>query len=680
MGVSRNLPKIIPMKCNPTVSPWRLAMLLTVFWVPLWSALAEEFHVATAQELQNALTQAAANGSDDTIHVAAGYYAGNFNFNSAEAGSLTLQGEAGTSNTNITIDSGGTGISMNLYSSANAAFTVKGLTFLRNGGTGLRMATGTGTGGELVIQGCRMLGVQGSGGQGFAIESGRSALISHCLIAESDGRGGSAVGIRGTVTVTETTFRNNRLFAADVGGFWASAEEGIELRESTFAGNSSKWVHPHGGGRTGGARCVAAAIVVVGCRFEGNTCEGEGGGATLSARGSVLLERNTFIGNAGGDVGSVTIDSPEIAIRSNQFSGNLARGVGAAGLYQSDYGEAAVATIEGNTFDGNSGSDGGGLSWVGRIARVTENLFTANSATHEGGGLWLSGSVELLRNTIRANRGGHGGGVFVRGDASLSANVILGNESETGEGGGLAVSGPSVKLENNLIAKNRAKEAGAGAWLNAESALTMVNNTVTENSAQGHGGGVAFWVGGTSEILNVFNNIIWGNTAVGPGADVFLSGTGQRKEFRLNNAHGMHGVWDLADNNLDVAPLFYDPVNGDYHLRAGSRCINAGTNGAPALPSVDLDGNPRIQGIVDLGAYEFSNSAVHPADTNLNWAIEEDEFVTYAAAWKSDQLWGSQPAPILADFVTRAGYLKGKGGVYTNDGSALPLNWKPVTP
>jgi hypothetical protein len=71
------------------------------------NSYAVDFHVATAQDLQNALTSAAADGADDNIYLAAGYYTGNFNFNSAENYSLTIQGEPGTTNTAITIDGAG---------------------------------------------------------------------------------------------------------------------------------------------------------------------------------------------------------------------------------------------------------------------------------------------------------------------------------------------------------------------------------------------------------------------------------------------------------------------------------------------------------------------------------------------------------------------------------------------
>ncbi|MFC1981783.1 choice-of-anchor Q domain-containing protein [Chloroflexota bacterium] len=65
----------------------------------------------------------------------------------------------------------------------------------------------------------------------------------------------------------------------------------------------------------------------------------------------------------------------------------------------------------------------------------------------------------------------------------------------------------------------------------------------------------------------------------------------------------------LADptTNINEDPMFVDPDNGDYHLQAGSPCINAGTsNGAP---DDDLEGNTR-DGSPDMGAYEFGATVV----------------------------------------------------------------------
>jgi hypothetical protein len=234
-----------------------------------------------------------------------------------------------------------------------------------------------------------------------------------------------------------------------------------------------------------------------------------------------------------------------------------------------------------------------------------------------------------------------------------------------------------LKLFNNVFSGNDAT-TGGGMWIRAASSNILVNNTVTENSAA-NGGGVVFQVDGVVEKLYVYNNIIWGNVASGNGGDVYLAGTGLRKEFMHNDAHSLYGVWDLAQDNLDVAPIFFDPVNANYHLRNTSLCINAGNNAAPELPSTDMDGEARIQNVtVDMGAYEFSNTDKHPADLDDNWTISDGEYTAYAAAWKNDQTWARQPVPIPADYVTRAGYLKANGGAYHNDGGGgKPLCWKP---
>jgi parallel beta-helix repeat protein len=319
---------------------------------------------------------------------------------------------------------------------------------------------------------------------------------------------------------------------------------------------------------------------------------------------------------------------------------------------------------------------------------LTGNTFTGNSASGGGGGgayySGSSGTVTLTGNTFTGNSANSGGGAYCfssSGTVTLTGNSFNLNAAITG--GGFDVDGSTVRLLDNLFVKNSQSSSsskGGGVWVRA-TALDMINNTVTANTAAGSGGGVAFQVDGVTEVLHVYNNIIWGNTAGSTGADVHLVGTGSRKEFLFNDAHDMYGVWDIAVNNLDVAPLFFDPVNGDYHLRNTSACVNAGTNGAPQLPATDLDGGARIaNGTVDMGCYEFGNTIPHPADVNNDWVITDAEYTAYAAAWKNDQTWNPGPNPIPADYVTRAGYLKANGGAYHNDGSTRPTCWKPGAP
>ena len=62
-----------------------MPVVLAMFVVNI--ARAVDYHVATVQDLQNALTLAANDGADNNIYVTNGYYTGNFNYNSANVNS-----------------------------------------------------------------------------------------------------------------------------------------------------------------------------------------------------------------------------------------------------------------------------------------------------------------------------------------------------------------------------------------------------------------------------------------------------------------------------------------------------------------------------------------------------------------------------------------------------------------
>jgi hypothetical protein len=207
-----------------------------------------------------------------------------------------------------------------------------------------------------------------------------------------------------------------------------------------------------------------------------------------------------------------------------------------------------------------------------------------------------------------------------------------------------------------------------------------VNNTFYGNSSlNGNGGGLYLDGSSVTSYNYVHNNIIWGNTASGAGGDVYVVSGGALRSLYNNDYHSMGGLWDVAVNNIDVAPLFMDQLRGDYHLRANSLCINAGNNSAPGLPLVDKDGNVRIgDGVVDMGCYEQATTDWHPADVNTNWTITSAEFNAYAQAWTNNSAWSTGPNPILMDYVTRAGFLtQTNSGNYTNSGGGKPLNWNP---
>jgi hypothetical protein len=144
-------------------------------------------------------------------------------------------------------------------------------------------------------------------------------------------------------------------------------------------------------------------------------------------------------------------------------------------------------------------------------------------------------------------------------------------------------------LDNCTLTGNSASMDGGGA-----SGGTLNNCTLTGNSAN-FGGGAS---GGT---LN--NCIVWNNVAL-EGNDYSSIGSIR---------YSCTAPLPEGEGNISEDPRFTDADNGDFRLRAGSPCINAGTNEL-VVGSVDLDGNPRIyNGRVEMGAYEFmmtQNSSV----------------------------------------------------------------------
>ena len=692
------------------------ALLACLAMLAATAAQAVDFHVATAQDLQNALTSAAGNGANNNIWLTNNYYTGNFNYNSSAATSLTVLTEPGVTNTQVTIDGAGGGRCLNITCSGSSGnVTVSNITFVRNCGSSsigaLRIA-GSG-GGTTVVDGCRFLSLTNSLGMGLEIPSGLNTTVRNCTVigktsgSAYDGDGINISGVTGTTLICNSTIAGN--YQGDGAHITASAV--LTLTNNTFQSNYNRGLYfypatgtkvaqvlvtnnvfnangPSGGYNYGASFNNFGTLTNSGNIFSGN----KGGGLNVNSGNTAAIAGNTFYGNGiyntyyGGACFSIL---NAVIVTGNSFSGNSA-GIGGGGAY---FSSVTTNIVAGNTFSGNSddSTSGGGAVYVystsgGSITTISNNVFSANTIVGPGGavGVSSSGTVNLSGNTFTGNScsGNYGGGAayLTGGTNIITGNTFKQNSSAYG-GGAIYAAAPTITISDNLVVNNSQSGAsltGGGIFVNASATLNMINNTIFGNTSGGGGGGASFQVSGAVELLNVYNNIIWGNSATGNGADVYLVGTGQKKLLMYNDANGMYGVWDNALPLLNVDPKFFDAVNGDYHLQTNSPCLNYGTNGT-FLPLTDLDGNTRTNnaGQVDLGCYEFNNTAAHPADANTNFVITAAEYANYAAAWKAGQSWTNGPNPIPADYVTRAGYLMTNSGTYHNDGSARPTNWKP---
>ncbi len=271
--------------------------------------------------------------------------------------------------------------------------------------------------------------------------------------------------------------------------------------------------------------------------------------------------------------------------------------------------ETEASIVDGFTITNGKGRDGGGVYCDESDPTITNCLITRNTATADGGGIYCYLSAPTITNcVITQNTGSDGGGIhcYFGSDPTIMNCTITANTSyRAGDGGGLYLYKSDPTVINCLIARNTAINGRGGAFYSyLSSDTTMTNCTITGNIADGEG--AVYIQDGNIKITNC---ILWGdepNEIVEDDGDAVVSFS------------DIQGGWP-GRQNIDADPRFLDPESEDYHITAGSPCIDSADNEAvPEGIVTDLDENPRFVDdpdtpdtgrgeppIVDMGAYEF---------------------------------------------------------------------------
>jgi len=273
---------------------------------------------------------------------------------------------------------------------------------------------------------------------------------------------------------------------------------------------------------------------------------------------------------------SVTIVGNHI-YSNRTVSGDDNRG---GGIYCVEYDDEPVVTISRNRIFDNRSVRGGGIFSDDCLSNIEDNHIFDNRAT-EGGGIALSGYW----------------GISASG-CNISRNAVY--ENNAGAGSGICSAGWFHVITNNTIFSNYGpySNSGGGGIKVYGYYQTITNNTIFRNTAP-RGGGL--WFGyGTHDVTN---NIVWDNESTLLSGDEIWVDPGSPPPYVKHC--NVKGGWS-GTGNIDAAPVWADPVNGDFHLNWDSPCKDAGDANAPGLPSIDKEGDPRMAGAgVDMGADEF---------------------------------------------------------------------------
>ena len=280
----------------------------------------------------------------------------------------------------------------------------------------------------------------------------------------------------------------------------------------------------------------------------------------------VLVDRGTLDINGGYIVGGGSNGTPGGGIYVDNGTVNIQGGVIAANRGSSGGGiffQNGTLNISGGAVTGNEvfnghTDNGGGIFFQNGTLNLSGGYVTNNckkcdckdcqddvNNTHGGGGIALAnGSVmNMTGGYVTGNYSGLAGGGIYAGffnhnqsvSFTMSGGTIAGNCAELGEGGGLRIAGGTngvIQTTNKVYITNNITYSaddwgGGGIFVQEKGNLTIMDALITNNSAEGFGGGVGACPTGETLIVNKDGAAIYGNAAKGE----HMSGGGNNKTY-----------------------------------------------------------------------------------------------------------------------------------------------------
>ncbi len=259
-------------------------------------------------------------------------------------------------------------------------------------------------------------------------------------------------------------------------------------------------------------------------------------------------------------------------------------------------------SIQGGLADG-MGADafGGGMYNKNSSPLISNCEFSLNEASQEGGGVYNEGGAPIFRHvTFSQNDALDGGAMYNNnfGTAPIIEHSTFNNNEAAGSGGAIYNLGADMDLINSELYNNVAMNQGGAIFNNSILAnIDIINCSFSNNSAAPGEGASAF--NSSLSNINIHNSILWGTL----GNEIEDQGT-STVTYSI-----VQGGWP-GTGNLDEDPHYTSTADLQLSV-ACSPAINSGSDSFNTT-TLDLRGNPRKVGTIDMGAFEFQGQA---ADT-----------------------------------------------------------------
>lgn len=427
---------------------------------------------------------------------------------------------------------------------------------------------------------------------------------------------------------------------------------------------------PDLGGASTGAPCGGSVL-----------CVGPGGGfASIAAAVAVAPDGATIQVKAGTYPGVVQIAGKSLTLLGGFPAGSFATRDPASNPTVINAGKAGSAvwfngagrsTIDGFTITGGKavideyGGGGGSGVLVSDSGAVTisNNLITGNddernpltcNCQPEGGGIKVerSGPAHIAGNIIRGNGSNRGAGIALFGSGVIAGNLVENNVARGDHGGGLFMTGASLRVQGNLVRNNSigsgvgygwgggglvfanpdgpavhadlvhnrwvansAPTIGSGVFIDESATADLLGDLVHDNACPDTGGAGIYVDGGAGasnvvvgSVVKVENVTVAGHgcgNAVN-GAGLIVEG-GSRADVLNSIFSGNGGRTDVLFCTQPGMPCTYEPLIGPSSIRYS--LVGGKLNGVTPGPGM-LMANPAF---VAPGAGDYHLSAGSPA-------------------------------------------------------------------
>ncbi len=279
---------------------------------------------------------------------------------------------------------------------------------------------------------------------------GTVTLTSGCvytLTAVNNTTDGGGVGlpvISGNVTVqgngatiTRSTASGTPVFRI----FDVSSSGSLTLSSLTVSNGLA-----NNGQQGGGGIFSHGTLTISGSTFTGNSAPASSGtsGGGINNSGTLNVSTSTFTGNTGQEGGAI-FNQATATITNNTFVNNTATIYGGGGLLNA----AGSATVNGDTFTGNTGPGGGAID-NDTTLNISDSTFTGNTAgTNGGGAIDNFGPTTITQSTFSGNSAPYDSNLlnYTGFTLSISMSIVANGQGAPNCGGGAAFTDAGYNLD-----------------------------------------------------------------------------------------------------------------------------------------------------------------------------------------------------------------------------------------